>query len=194
MFMRRPNRRGAAAGRSCRAVAEPLAALLRELTDVLHAMDDADYTRRMGPLFAGATVGGHVRHTLDHVRALVRAVGDGDGVPEPVDYDARERGTAVEADRVCALEEAHRLGNAVGALAGAPASRRVAVRVMPTRDGEPVTLGSTLARELSFVLSHTVHHNATLRGMATALGRPVPEAFGYAPSTLAHRETAACAR
>ncbi|MBL8991471.1 MAG: hypothetical protein JNJ48_07830 [Phycisphaerae bacterium] len=193
MIMRRPDRRGAAAGRSCREVAEPLAALLRELADVLHAMDDEDYTRRMGPLFAGATVGGHVRHTLDHVRALVRSVGGG-GVPGPVDYDHRERGTPVETDRVCALEEAHRLGRAVSELAGAPASRRVAVRVMPTSDGAPVTLGSTLARELSFVLSHTVHHHATLRGMATALGRSVPEAFGYAPSTLAHMEHATCAR
>ena len=33
------------------------------------------------------------------------------------------------------------------------------------RDGESIALESTLARELAFVLSHTIHHNATIRGM-----------------------------
>jgi uncharacterized damage-inducible protein DinB len=74
------------------------------------------------------------------------------------------------------------------------AARGVRVSVMPRRNGEPVSLGSTLGRELAFVLSHTVHHNAMIRGMITSLGRPLPGAFGYAPSTLAHRDATPCAR
>jgi uncharacterized damage-inducible protein DinB len=53
---------------------------------------------------------------------------------------------------------------------------------------------TTVGRELAFVLSHTVHHNALIAVMARTLGVPVPDLFGYAPSTIAHLEKAACAR
>jgi hypothetical protein len=50
-----------------------------------------------------------------------------------------------------------------------------------------------VGRELAFVLSHTVHHNALIAIMAQTLGVPVPARFGYAPSTIAYLEKAECA-
>jgi len=58
----------------------------------------------------------------------------------------------------------------------------------------PVEVETTVGRELAFVLSHTVHHNALIAVMAKTLGVPVPERFGYAPSTIVHLEKTACAR
>jgi uncharacterized damage-inducible protein DinB len=47
----------------------------------------------------------------------------------------------------------------------------------------PVAVRSTLARELLFVISHTIHHQALIAVLLSAAGRTVPEAFGLAPST-----------
>ena len=174
---------------TCHTLATPLVAILDELRSVLGALSSADYTTRMGPTFANASIGGHVRHCLDHARALI------DGrIAGTIDYDHRERGTAIESDPAAAAMELDRLIDSTRGLAGIEADEPVGVAVMPTRDGEASVLSSTLARELAFVLSHTIHHNATIRGMAVAAGHAVPSSFGYAPSTLAHKDRCACAR
>ena len=59
--------------------------------------------------------------------------------------------------------------------------------------------GSTVRRELQFLLSHSIHHYALIATICHANGFPVPEGFGVAPSTLRYRRqqderapTAAC--
>jgi uncharacterized damage-inducible protein DinB len=42
---------------------------------------------------------------------------------------------------------------------------------------------STHARELAFVISHTIHHCALMAVLLAVQGIPVPYRFGYAPST-----------
>lgn len=189
MFAPRDSVIGAGPERTCDCLAAPLVEILEELRSVIRTLTDDEFTRPMGPLFLGATIGGHVRHCLDHVRAVA------DGcVRGAIDYDHRERGTPVERSPAAASDECAALTAALRAMSRTDAARGVRVAVMPRRDGEPVELRSTLARELAFVLSHTVHHNAMIRGMVTSLGRPLPGTFGFAPSTLAHRDAAACAR
>ncbi len=174
---------------ACRCVAEPLATILQELRDVVAFLDAEQFQRPMGELFFGATVGGHVRHCLDHVRALV----DG-GSGGLIEYDARQRGTAIETDPRAAAAELDRLIAATWSLASTDASTPVHVAVMPTRAGVPVAFVSSIGRELAFVLSHTIHHNASIRGMVVALGLQPPRSFGYAPATLAHQDSCSCAR
>lgn len=49
---------------------------------------------------------------------------------------------------------------------------------------QPVIGWSTLARELAFVMSHTIHHQAIVALLLEQQGGGVPdERFGYAPST-----------
>ncbi|MBL0926670.1 MAG: DinB family protein [Phycisphaerales bacterium] len=169
-------------------VAKPVGDLLADLRTLLGALDDPAYARPMGDLFQNATIGGHVRHCLDHVRAVVAGRGG------TLDYDARARGTAVEASVEAAAAEVDRLAAAISELAEASADEPVRVKVMLRRDGVGGTFGSTLGRELAFVLSHTIHHFATIRGMAAALGVGVSCSFGFAPSTLAHQDARPCAR
>jgi uncharacterized damage-inducible protein DinB len=57
-----------------------------------------------------------------------------------------------------------------------------------------VEVETSVGRELAFVLSHTIHHNALIGVMAMLLGAPLPDRFGYAPSTIAHLEKRSCAR
>ncbi len=181
--------RFAATPATCAALAAPLANILSELRSVVAGLSDAEFTARMGPCFSNSTIGGHVRHALDHARALID--GRRAGI---VDYDHRERGTVIESSSAAAAAELARLLAATQELCAAESAEPLAVGVMPTRDGEPISLESTLARELAFVLSHTIHHNATIRGMVVSLGLPVPASLGYAPSTLAHQDATACVR
>lgn len=177
------------AAQTCRCVAEPLAMILEELREVVGTLDADRYARPMGELFFGATIGGHVRHCLDHARSLV------DGrLTGTVDYDSRERGTSIESDPAAAEMELDRLIMATRGLFDVDAGETVAVAVMPTRQGQTVGLASSVGRELAFILSHTIHHNASIRGMVVSLGITPPKSFGYAPATLAHQDAKACAR
>lgn len=170
-------------------LAGPVAALLHELLGVLEAISPDQYTARCGEQFFHGAVGGHVRHCLDHVRALVNGARDGE-----VDYDHRARGTGIETDPALAREEIRRLIAELGRLDADAARMVLRVVLIPTRDGGAVRVSSTLGRELAFVLSHTVHHNAIVKSMAFGLGVRTPASFGYAPSTLAHQDATACAR
>ncbi len=174
---------------TCATFAYPLKRLFSDLRVVLAVVSDAEYARPMGPTFANATIGGHVRHSLDHARAVV------DGrLTGLVDYDHRERGTSIESSVAAADAELARMVEAMDRLASARGDEDLAVAIMPTRAGEVIRCASSLRRELAFVLSHTVHHNATIRGMLVELGKPVPDSLGYAPATLAHQDGVACAR
>lgn len=170
-------------------LASPLATIIRELGAVVSATSSEQFVQRCGEQFFNANIGGHVRHCLDHVRALTDGLETGD-----VDYDHRERGTHIETNVDSARLEIARLARCIEQLSGIESAQAITVTVKPTRDGEPVTVQSTLGRELSFVLSHTIHHNAIVRSMAFAIGVGVPQTFGYAPSTLAHMDAHECAR
>lgn len=161
-------------------MALPVAELISELGRVLQSLAVEKYATPRGPLFLDASIGGHVRHTLDHVRALLQGIAAG-----TIDYDTRTRGTSVESDLGAALAEIRALVARLHAVAELPSGSPLAVRFKPTRDGEPVLVHSTLARELAFVHSHTIHHHATIRSMIISLGGQLPDSFGYAPSTLA---------
>lgn len=166
---------------SARVLAEPVVALLRELAGVVAQLTPEQYTRRGDEVFFKGTIGGHVRHCLDHARSLL------DGIdPGLVDYDHRVRGTTIETDPLAARDEIRRLRLLAEGACVMNAAMPLRVAVMPTREGIAVELDSTLGRELAFVLSHTIHHNATIKGMAVAMGVELPKGFGYAPSTLAH--------
>jgi uncharacterized damage-inducible protein DinB len=54
---------------------------------------------------------------------------------------------------------------------------------VPAHGAAPVVARSTLAREVLFVISHTVHHQALIAVLLAAAGRTVPDTFGLAPST-----------
>lgn len=166
-------------------LANPVVDLLRELAGVVAALTAAQYTHRADDAFFKGTIGGHVRHCLDHIRALALGVSG-----DVVEYDRRLRGTDIERDPIAAREEIRRLRRAIADVAALPLDQPLTVRVLPTQHGEPTDLRSTLGRELAFVLSHTIHHNATIKGMAVDLGVTLPGSFGYAPATLAHKSCA----
>jgi uncharacterized damage-inducible protein DinB len=166
----------------------PLIALLRQLASFVESLTDAQYGRK--PVgHVPSSIGGHVRHSLDHLTALLDAAGDGQ-----MSYDHRERGTDVERNRGAALEAIRALEYRLRRLGAIDGTAPMRLSLLLSADGHPVEVMTTLERELAFVLSHTIHHNSLLAVMAGLLGVAVPAQFGYAPSTIAHLEGKACAR
>ncbi|MEM9414289.1 MAG: hypothetical protein AAGA29_02270 [Planctomycetota bacterium] len=166
----------------------PLCALLSQLNELITGLDATAYTTQPETTKCGA-IGGHVRHTLDHVIAWLHGVNG-----EAVNYDDRQRGTDVETNPRTAEQLITRC---LADLAQVPCEalpKTVAVLTSMTNDGALVRLPSTHARELAFVFSHTVHHNAIIGTIARALDLTLPPNFGMAPSTIAYRDGGGCAQ
>ena len=125
------------------------------------------------------SIGEHVRHALEHISSLVACC------PSAVlSYDHRARGTAVETEPSSAVREMMRLDAALERWTDRSLDEPVAVASIMSANGVSVTGWSTLARELAFVMSHTVHHQAIVALLLEQQGMHLPdERFGYAPST-----------
>ena len=155
-----------------------LSDLLREMACAVSQLAPEEYTDSEVPGISGS-IGGHVRHSLDHVRALEAGLEHG-----RVDYDTRHRQTAIEHDRETAVLALMAAAARFHALDTAVLSRTVTVRSLLARDGRSVEGASSIARELAFVVSHTIHHNAQIALLAHRIGSGrLPSRFGVAPST-----------
>lgn len=171
---------GASASNSPAPATEPLVALLSQLDALISALSAEQYTRApVGDI--RSSIGSHVRHCLDHVEAWVRAAESG-----TLDYDHRERGTLLEKDREVALETIRRLAGEIGTLSPELLERPVWMSAQLSAGGPSYRATTSVMRELMFVVSHTIHHNALIAVMLKVMNADAPEQFGYAPATLTH--------
>lgn len=167
------------AGATSDAPVEALVRLLDELTAVLIELPVDVYVATPAARVSGS-IGGHVRHTLDHIGALLAA-----DPASVLSYDHRERGTAVERDPGAAVGAILRLKAALQRRASADLASPLVVESMVTADGQAVEGWSTLGREMAFVISHTIHHHAIIALLLSSQSFDVPHGFGRAPSTPA---------
>ena len=126
-----------------------LASVLDDLAAVVDSLSDAQYADSGVPGVSGS-VGGHVRHCLDHICALERALDIG-----VVNYDARDRDIRVEIESDLGVVAAPfrtspgRAPSAVGARAASGGPDAAARGDGPSR-------GAVIARARS-VLRHRAH-------------------------------------
>lgn len=166
----------------------PLIGLLHQLSSLVGSLSDEQYTRKPVGVVE-SSVGGHVRHNLDHIDALLGGLRAGE-----MSYDHRHRGTDVECDRFAALDAIGRVERELTAFPWPEVRHLITLSTLVTPDLPPVRVVTSPERELAFVVSHTIHHNALIRVMVRLLGEDVPADFGYAPSTIAHNRSRACVR
>lgn len=159
---------------------EVLRHALRQQAELLAAATDDQFVAR--PRLGESSIGAHVRHCLDHVRALL--MGYESGI---VNYDDRERDTLVESHRATAFSAVQEILDRLHDWAAGIFDEPLAVRTMVAADGTFCLTESSVAREILFVMSHTIHHNAMIGAAARAVGLETPENFGHASSTLAYR-------
>ncbi len=166
----------------------PLIAVLGQLAELVEALSGEQFTRKPVGVVP-SSIGGHIRHNLDHVRTLLDSLSRGE-----LDYDDRRRGTGIESERGSALEAIEYLCTRLRNSAWPAGDETFRMTQMVAADRPPVVAWTSLDRELAFVLSHTIHHNALIGTMARLMGVVLPPEFGYAPSTIAHRRSRPCAR
>lgn len=154
-------------------------AALEQALELLAGLDEDGHTRRAPQCF-NSSVGGHVRHVIEHYESLLAGLRGG-----RVDYESRPRDALIEGDPVYAA------GRVVALIAGlralteddGGAALRVRAETAPAA-AAGVWLESCVVRELEFLLSHTVHHYALIAVIRGLAGGEIPKDFGVAPSTL----------
>jgi uncharacterized damage-inducible protein DinB len=134
-----------------------------------------------------ASIGGHIRHIIEHYQAFLRGLADGE-----IDYENRTRDPLVENDPSYASGLLESIAQQLDELTGS-LSNRMLHYCVETSPG--IASATSALRELEFLLSHTIHHYALVAVMARLQGvEPVPT-FGIAPSTLKYQQSqSACAR
>ena len=149
---------------------------------LLSELDDESYVRKL-PMAFNASIGGHYRHCLDHFRSLLETAEERD-----LNYDHRERGTLVETDRFAALNATRALREGYEQMPAAWLERNLEVtcKTSYVASGSQ-TSGSTVGREVMYVVAHAVHHFALIGIMGGLMGLKMPAGFGLAPSTVKHQ-------
>ena len=149
--------------------------LLTQLSQFIRDLGESRYQTSI-PAVACGSIGAHVRHILDHYLSLLHQ-------KPSVNYDKRERLARLESDLVFATD---RLDALCQELAQLNQDTPVKVQSSTNLTGRAFQTDSSLARELSFLHSHTTHHMAIIRLMALQLGCQVAADFGKAASTRKH--------
>jgi uncharacterized damage-inducible protein DinB len=151
---------------------------LRQGIALVERLDEAYFTYR-SELCPGGTVGAHFRHCLDFYDSFLEGLGSG-----RIDYDDRKRDAASESAPARAVERFRDVLRSLEAVPERDRGRPLLVRGDGSREGDGGRCGSTVGRELQFLLSHTIHHFALIGFMLRAKGLEVDASFGVAPSTL----------
>ena len=142
------------------------------LVDSVQAGDDPHAYTAIGP---------HLRHCIDHLHCLLRGIETG-----LVDYDARDREQVLEIDPARMVRELVTLSAQLEAIEPAAVRRPLRIRQSAAAGCDPVTVDSSLERELVFLSGHTIHHIAIMALLVRGNGIPIPDGLDMAFSTAVH--------
>lgn len=157
---------------------------LRQGIQLMSRLTTGQYTQPHSDCY-DSTIGGHVRHNLDHFFCFVEG-----GQSGKVDYDARERDECMENDPDYAATQMEAVIQFIESLASRNLDQPLQVK-MDSGTNHPEMESwsqSSLRRELQFLISHTIHHYALITTLCFREGIDLPENFGVAPSTLSYRK------
>jgi hypothetical protein len=158
------------------AIRESLAAEVEKAITVIRSIDDLTYCRVSN---STSSVGEQFRHDLDLVNTFLAGIAMG-----KIDYTRRERDSRVSMSRSYAIEKYEVALRKIRLLDRSIASGLVSVR---SEVADSMWLMSSIAREMEFVLSHTIHHHALIAEKLAGFGIVADGALGVAPSTQKYR-------
>ncbi|WP_196157478.1 DinB family protein [Reinekea sp. G2M2-21] len=129
---------------------------------------------------AHAGIGDHVRHVLDHYRALRNGLVNGQ-----VDYNFRTRNSPEQTDSKQALDNIQELKNWLAQLESVDHRIQVISEINLHRC-QSQQMPSTIERELLYLINHSIHHMAYASLLASTRGVCVPHHIGLAPGTATY--------
>ena len=162
---------------------QALVVLLGQGLSLLESLSDTQYVEAC-PEANSAGIGGHYRHTLEHISPLLTSL-----TTDLLDYDAREREVRLETDRQYAVTSTQKLLLQAKTCQPQDFDKKIRVKCSVSQDAASPIVESTLAREVMYAEIHAIHHFAIINIICSLKGISLPETFGVAPSTLTHRET-----
>jgi uncharacterized damage-inducible protein DinB len=154
-------------------------AALRNNAQIVEDVCGREYSATLKHL-ENSTIGKHIRHITDFYDCFFAGVQSG-----AINYDDRQRNPELEQSRSLAARKIVTLCNRLALLGGLEGHISVTSSSDPQLD--PVRMGSTLRRELSFLCSHTTHHLAVIALLMISTGRQPRDELGAAASTLKHQ-------
>lgn len=157
--------------------------ILTDLEELLCQLTDVDFAAAAGALH-GATIGQHVRHTLEFFFCLQEGVSSG-----RVNYDGRAHSRELETSRTQALSSLRAMKIFI---AEQPPHRDLwLVSDYSLQQDQPIQLVTNYQRELAYNVEHAIHHMALIKiGLSEVAPHvQVPKHFGVAVSTLRHQST-----
>jgi hypothetical protein len=154
-------------------IVQELVREVRSGTAVIGTIEDHIY--RTGEA-GGGSIGEHFRHNLDFVNSFLNGVTE-----RRIDYSRRTRDIRVESNRAYAIGCFKFAVRRFRSISDELLESMVLVR---SEIDASQWHASSIAREVEFVLSHTVHHHALIAEKLKCNGLPVPEGFGVSSSTL----------
>ncbi len=152
--------------------------LIEQAIQLISSTPSSLYSQCCEEVFS-SSIGQHIRHCIEHYDELFMAQDEA----RAVHYHARPRNVDVETDSTVAVSRLRFIYNQLDRMDDG----NVSLEVSDGGVAEPS--GSSLSRELEFLVSHTVHHFALITVLANKLQIEVPENFGVAPTTLRYRES-----
>jgi len=164
-------------------------ACLMQTLDLLDEISDDLFVKTHPPVFENG-VGPHLRHILEHYLQFLAGWPSG-----KVDYDAREREVRIERDRDHAIAVTRKIMRQLEECRHEDGVHPLQIK-MDCGGQQKVAdwTESTVARELQFLASHTIHHHALIAAILRLVNHEPAESFGIAPSTLKHEmDRAQCA-
>ncbi|MBE7437536.1 MAG: DinB family protein [Spirochaetales bacterium] len=129
----------------------------------------------------GSSPGGHFRHIVQHYQAFLKDLPSG-----MINYDQRDRTSSIETSQTEASAAIREILARLRELGQEDREIKIIQNVNPVEGLTPVR--STISRELTFQISHTIHHYALIAVIMRLNGISTPRHFGFAPSTIYHHE------
>lgn len=154
---------------------------VQQAKDFLSNISKQDYQAQVKPHLS-SSVGGHMRHVLDHYLALKDGLHSG-----LVNYNKRRRQSDVESCPLLALKQWQDIEVWLKSVNQLAANRSLSIICETSvNKSQNIETESTLGRELVFVASHAIHHFSLMAVINSLLGNTSDTYFGVAPSTATY--------
>ena len=160
-------------------------AVIAELVDLLSGLPDNIYHQQSPPRSQKkvSSIGAHCRHIIEFYQSFLKGAFSG-----TINYDERARDTELETNRLLALKEIRNIEQQLSELMDnhlLPATLYLQAQI-DTKNA--ITIKTSPERELAFLQSHSVHHQAMIALMMHCFELPLPSEFGVATSTRKHNQ------
>ena len=162
--------------------------ILSQLGAVCKQLKDDSFSQSLN-ILSDNSIGKHIRHIIEFYDLMM--IGNQTG---SVDYDKRSHDKVLEENRVLAIEKMNALSKEILSIESDKAIEMTANYSID--EVNPISINTTLYRELQYNIEHAVHHMAIIKIalLNDFANVEIPEGFGIAYSTIKYQRDSECAQ